>query len=228
MLTSEKTYIWPSNIKDAKAVQEELRHKVKITPLRMQPKYIAAADAAFTDNKIIGAVCIYKYQGLECLHHEIVVRKITFPYVPSYLTFREGPAIMEAIKKLKIMPDVIIFDGQGIAHPKGLGIASHIGVLLDIPTIGCAKSRLIGTFKEPSKRKGQWSRLMHNGKTIGAVLRTRDNVRPVFVSPGHKIDLGTSVDIIVHCTGNYRIPLPQRCADMFTKRAKQKILGKCL
>ncbi|MCL4456781.1 MAG: deoxyribonuclease V [Nitrospirae bacterium] len=217
--------VWPLNIKDAKAVQEGLRHKVKIFPLSKQPRYIAAADAAFIDDKIIAAVCVYKYQGIEYLEHEIVVRKITFPYIPGYLTFREGPAIVEAIKKLKTIPDVIIFDGQGIAHPKGLGIASHIGVLLDMPTIGCAKSRLTGTFKEPGQRKGQWSRLMCNGKTIGAVLRTRDNVRPVFVSAGHKIDLKTSVDIIVHCTGNYRIPLPQRCADMIAKSVK-KDLGK--
>ncbi|MDI6800819.1 MAG: deoxyribonuclease V [Thermodesulfovibrionales bacterium] len=217
-----KTYIWPSNIKDAKAIQEELRHKVKISPLSRQPKYIAAADAAFAGDKIIAAVCVYKYQSLEYLDHEIVIRKIIFPYVPGFLTFREGPAIIEAIKRLKITPDVIIFDGQGIAHPKGLGIASHIGVLLDTPTIGCAKSRLIGTFKEPGKRKGEWSRLMHDGKTIGAVLRTRDNVRPVFVSPGHKMDLKTSVDMIIHCTGKYRIPLPQRCADMLTKEVKQR------
>lgn len=221
-------YIWPSNIRDARDVQEELSHEVKITPLGMQPEYIAAADAAFTDNEIISAVCIYKYHGLEYLEHVIAARKITFPYVPGYLTFREGPAIMEAIKKLKTMPDVIIFDGQGIAHPRGLGIASHIGVLLDIPAIGCAKSRLIGTFKEPGKRKGQWSHLIHNKKIVGAVLRTRDNVRPVFVSAGHKIDIETSVDIIVHCTENFRIPLPQRCADMLTKRIKQKILGRCL
>ncbi len=115
-------------------------------------------------------------------------------------------------------------NGQGIAHPRGLGIASHIGVLLDIPTIGCAKSRLIGTFKKPGKRKGEWAPLMQHGNTIGAVLRARDNVRPVFVSPGHRIDIQTSVDIIVHCTGDYRVPLPQRCADIFTKKAKQKIL----
>lgn len=207
-------------MKDAKAVQEELRQKIKIAPLHKKPEYIAAADAAFTDNRVIGAVCIYKYQGLEYLDHAIAIKKITFPYVPGFLTFREGPAIIEAIEKLKITPDVIIFDGQGIAHPKGLGIASHIGALLNMPTIGCAKSRLIGAFREPGKRKGQWSHLMHNGKTIGAVLRTRDNIRPVFVSPGHKIDLEASVNIIIHCTENYRISAPQRCADMLAKRAK--------
>jgi deoxyribonuclease V len=215
-----KTYAWPSNIEDARTVQEKLRHRVKIAPLRKQPRYIAAVDAAFMDDKIMGAVCLYEYKSLEYLRHEIAVKKISFPYIPGYLTFREGPVIIEAINKLMIKPDVIIFDGQGIAHPKGLGIASHIGVILDMPAIGCAKSRLIGTFKEPGERKGQWSHLKHNGKTIGAVLRTRDNVRPVFISPGYKIDLKTSLEIIIHCVGNYRIPLPQRCADMLTRQVK--------
>lgn len=144
-----KPCIWPSNIKGAKAVQEKLRHEVKIAPLNKRPECIAAADAAFTDSKVIGAVCVYKFHGLECIERAIAVRKITFPYVPGYLTFREGPAIVDAIKKLKTIPDVIIFDGQGIAHPRGVGIASHIGALLGIPAIGGAKSRLVGAFKEP-------------------------------------------------------------------------------
>src|SRR4030043_2110145 len=173
-----KSFNWPINISDAKAIQIALRDKVKIIALRKTSQHIASVDASFTDDEIIAVACLYKYPELVYLGHETAIKKATFPYVPGYLTFREGPAIIETINSLSIKPDLILVDGQGIAHPKGLGIASHIGVLLDIPTIGCAKSRLIGTFKEPSKRKGQWSRLMHNGKTIGAVLRTRDNVRP--------------------------------------------------
>lgn len=209
---------WPTNIKDAKALQLKLRHKIKITPLSKPLKYIGAADAGFKDDTVTGAVCVYDYETLEFKCHETAIRKADFPYVPGYLTFREGPVIIEALKKLKIKPDVIIFDGQGIAHPNGMGIASHIGVLLDAPTIGCAKSRLVGSFKEPGKKKGMWSPLIYNEEIVGAVLRTRDNVRPLFVSPGHKIDLKTSVGIVLRCTGAYRIPLPQRRADMLTKK----------
>ncbi len=209
---------WPTNIKDAKALQLKLRHKIKINPLRKPIKYIAAVDAGFKDDTVTGAVCVYDYETLEFKCHETATRKAVFPYVPGYLTFREGPVIIDALKKLKIKPDVIIFDGQGIAHPNSMGIASHMGVLLNTPTIGCAKSRLVGSFKEPGKKKGMWSPLIYNDKTVGVVLRTRDNVRPLFVSPGHKIDLKTSIGIVLRCTGAYRIPLPQRCADMLTKK----------
>ena len=209
---------WPQNIKDAKALQLKLRHKIKITPLSKPPNYIAAADAGFKNDDVIGAVCVYDFENLEYICHETAVRKAVFPYIPGYLTFREGPALVDAINKLSIRPDVIIFDGQGIAHPNGMGIASHIGVILDIPTIGCAKSRLIGSFKEPGKKKGMWSPLIYNEESTGAVLRTRDNVRPLFVSPGHKTDIKTSIEIVLRCTGAYRIPLPQRCADMLTKK----------
>jgi len=131
---------------------------------------------------------------------------------------------MMAIDGLKIKPDLIIFDGQGIAHPRGLGIASHIGVLLNMPTIGCAKSKLIGHYKEVGAKKGQWSPLMYKGKVVGAVLRARDNVKPVFVSPGHRIDLKGSIEIVLGCADKYRLPEPVRRADLFARKRKKDMI----
>jgi len=220
-----KYFNWPTNISDAKTIQIALRDKVKIIPLRKTPQYIASVDASFTDDEIIAVTCIYKYPELVYIGHETAIREATFPYVPGYLTFREGPAIIEAINSLSIKPDLILVDGQGIAHPKGIGIASHIGVLLDMPTIGCAKSRLIGEYKEPGVKKGAWSHLKYNSRTVGAVVRTKENVRPLFVSPGHKIDLKASIEIVLGCTSKYRIPDLLRMADFISKKLKKEWLA---
>lgn len=221
-----KSFFWPTNISDAKAIQISLRDKVKIIPLKKPPQYIASVDASFTDDEIIAVTCIYKYPELVYIGHETAIKEATFPYVPGYLTFREGPAIIEAINSLSIKPDLILVDGQGIAHPKGIGIASHIGVLLDMPTIGCAKSRLIGEYKESGFKKGDWSSLEYNGRAVGAVLRTKENVRPLFVSPGHKIDLKASIEIVLGCTSKYRIPDPLRMADFISKKIKRECFRK--
>lgn len=213
---------WPKDIKRAKMIQEVLKEKVKITPLKKSPKYIAGVDAAFSQNKVIGVACLYKYPDLISIEEAHAVTEALLPYIPGFLSFREGPAIIKAINSLKMKPDVILFDGQGIAHPRGLGIASHIGALLGIPTIGCAKSRLIGTYREPGHKKGNWGFLRYNGKIVGAVLRTRDNIRPLFVSPGNKIDLKSSIEIVLTCIRKYRIPEPLRKADFISKKIKRE------
>jgi len=214
---------WPKDIKKARMIQEILKGKVKIAPLKKSPRYIAGVDAAFFHNKVIGATCLYKYPELFLIEEAIAVTDLLFPYIPGFLSFREGQAIIKAIHRLKQKPDVILFDGQGIAHPRGLGIASHIGVLLDLPTIGCAKSKLIGTYKEPGPKKGNWSFLKYNGEIVGAVLRTKDNVRPLFVSPGNQIDLRGSLDIVLGCIRKYRIPEPLRRADFISKKIKREL-----
>ncbi len=209
----------PKDIKEARKIQETLRKKVKIIPLKKVPNFIAGVDAAFfkDEDKVIGVAALYKYPEMILIEDSFAITKASFPYIPGFLSFREGEAIIEAIKGLKTKPDLILFDGQGIAHPKGMGIATHIGALLDIPTIGCAKSRLVGEYKEPRPKKGDWSPLRYNGKTIGAVLRTKDNVRPLFISPGHKIDLKSSIEIVLGCTSKYRIPEPLRRADYIAR-----------
>lgn len=219
-----KSFNWPTNIRDAKAIQISLRDKLRIVPLKKAPRYIASVDASFIDDKVVAVACLYGYPELSYLEHEIAIGKTNFPYIPGYLTFREGPAITNALDILKIKPDLILVDGQGIAHPKGIGIASHIGVLLNIPTIGCAKSRLVGEYKEPGSIKGDWSPLKYNGRTVGAVLRTKDNVRPLFVSPGHKIDLKGSIEVVLRCVGKYRIPEPLRMADSLSKKIRKEFV----
>ena len=145
--------------------------------------------------------------------------KISYPYIPGLLTFLEGPVLKKCFKALKIEPDIIIFDGQGIAHPRNMGIAAHMGILLDKPTIGCAKTWLYGEYKEPAKTQGAFSYLLdQKAKKIGAVLRTRDNVRPLFVSPGNKMDIDSAVEVILMCTKRYRLPEPIRLAHQLTEK----------
>ena len=149
--------------------------------------------------------------------------KILFPYIPGFLSFREGPALLKAINSLSIRPDLILFDGQGIAHPSNTGIAAHLGVLLNIPAVGCAKSRLVGEYEEPRNGKGGYSSLRFKGMTVGVVLRTRDNVKPLFVSPGHLINIKRAIDVVLQCISKYRIPEPLRCADNLSKKLKREL-----
>jgi deoxyribonuclease V len=142
----------------------------------------------------------------------MAISPCTFPYVPGLLTFREGPILLEAIRRLHRRPDVIMFDGQGIAHPRRFGLASHLGLILNVPTVGCAKSCLTGHFIGPGPSKGSWSPLIDRGETIGAVVRTREKVTPVFVSPGHMIDLQGAIEVVLNCCTRYREPEPIRWA----------------
>jgi deoxyribonuclease V len=137
---------------------------------------------------------------------------ISFPYVPGLLAFREGPVVLAALARLKDRPDVLIFDAHGLAHPRRMGLASHLGILLDTPAVGCAKSRLVGLHEEPDESKGGWTPLVHEEEVIGAVVRTRDRVRPVYVSIGHRVDLETAISLTLGCTSRYRLPEPIRWA----------------
>jgi deoxyribonuclease V len=217
---------WPKDIKKARMIQDILKEKVRITPLKKNPEYVAGVDAAFLNKKVIGVACLYTYPDIHLIEETYAVRKILFPYIPGFLSFREGPAIINAIKGLRKKPDIVLFDGQGIAHPKGLGIASHIGVLLNIPTIGCAKSRLIGTYKEPGLKKGTYSSLLYGAEIVGVVMRTKYNVKPLFVSPGHRIDIRGSIEILLACSQKYRIPEPLRRADFISKKIKRELLAR--
>ena len=144
-----------------------------------------------------------------------------FPYVPGLLSFREAPALLEAFGRLKARPDVVLCDGQGLAHPRRLGIACHLGLWLDLPTVGCAKSRLCGTFDEPGPVRGDRSPLVDRGETIGAVLRTRDRVAPLFVSPGHRCDLESAVGLVLATTRKLRLPIPSRMVHDFVNEVRR-------
>jgi deoxyribonuclease V len=212
---------WPADIKAARRVQLKLAARVRCVPLKSQIRLVAGVDAAFAANRVFAAACLYAFPSLEPVEDAVALRELRFPYVPGFLTFREGPAILEAVAALGRKPDLILVDGQGIAHPRRLGIASHIGVLLGIPTIGCAKSRLVGEFREPGRERGCRSRLRFEGETLGAVLRTRTGVRPLFVSPGHLIDIPGSVRVVLRTAAGFRIPEPLRRADRLSRAASK-------
>lgn len=217
---------WPRTIQAAKKMQQDLSCNVEIIPLRKEPSLIAGVDASFDGNKIIAVACLFQYPEMRLIEKAYDIRNITFPYIPGYLSFREGPAIVEALRKLKKKPELIIFDGQGIAHPMRFGLASHLGVVLNVPSMGCAKSRLIGQFREPGTKKGNRSCLIFRDEQVGTVLRTRSNVKPIFVSPGHMIDFNDSARIALNCTGRYRIPEPTRCADRYSREVKSSSLNR--
>lgn len=173
---------------------------------------------AFRKDKAIGAVVVMDYPEFKIIEEVCKVTKISYPYIPGLLTFREGPVLEKCFRQIKLEPKVIIFDGQGIAHPRNMGIATHVGILLDRPTIGCAKTRLFGSAIEPPKMQGSFTYLLDNqGKRIGAVLRTKDKIKPVYVSPGYKMDIDSSIKIILMCTKKFRLPEPIRAAHHLTR-----------
>lgn len=216
-----KEEFWPENVAEAEEVQRYLKEKIKINPLKSEPELIAAADAAFSGDVVFSAASLYRLRGLTHLQDVFSESKAGFDYMPGLLAFREGKALIDAIRRLGISPDLILIDGHGIAHPKGIGIASHIGVILNIPTLGCAKSRLVGEYQEPGPAKGEWSYLFYRGVKVGVVLRTKTDVQPVFVSPGHLVDIESSVEIVMKCVEDYRIPEPLRTADRLSKEMKR-------
>ncbi|HXX59098.1 MAG TPA: deoxyribonuclease V, partial [Dehalococcoidales bacterium] len=164
------------------------------------------------------AVVVMTYPGLEEIEVSRENGAVTFPYVPGLLSFRKIPLLVEAFQKLKNIPDLVLVDGQGIAHPRRMGIATHLGILLELPTIGCAKSRLIGEYTEPGPEAGCHTNLMDNNEIIGAVVRTRTNTKPVYVSIGHKIDLTSAIQLTLSCCAGYRIPEPTRRAHLWANK----------
>jgi deoxyribonuclease V len=211
-------HAWNVSEAEARRIQHRLRHQVKIGSYVQQVRYIAGADVS-TDRSaptVYAGVVVLDYTSLDVVERQGVISRTEFPYIPGLLSFREAPALLQAIAQLELTPDVMVFDGQGIAHPRGLGIASHMGLLLDIPTIGCAKSRLIGQYQEPPPERGAYTPLYSTGGTqIGAVLRTKDRTKPVFVSVGHRMELHQAINILLHCDRGYRIPEPTRLADHY-------------
>ena len=214
-MTINSSHPWVKTVGEAKVIQEQLRHQVINTDELGEVKYVAGVDLGFKNNYTISqaAIAILTYPELELVEQAIARIPTTFPYVPGYLSFREIPAIMEAFRQLKTIPDLILCDGQGYAHPRRLGLACHLGVLLDMPTIGVAKSWLIGTHEAVPLEKGSWQPLLDKGETIGVVLRSRTKVKPIYVSIGHKISLPTAINYVMGCLTKYRLPETTRWAD---------------
>lgn len=210
---------WPKTVREARAVQERLRDRVVAEDRLGPPRLVGAVDASHRrDTGITRAVAaLLSFPALELRTWAATSRPTDFPYVPGYLSFREAPAILAALRRLRAAPDLLLVDGQGLAHPRRFGIACHIGVLADLPTIGVAKSRLIGTYDEPGGERGAWSPLVDRGEVIGAALRTRSGTRPVFVSTGHRVCLETAIALVLRCAPRYRLPEPIRQADRLSR-----------
>jgi deoxyribonuclease V len=213
---------WPKTYQEALALQEELRHKVQLVPLTRPPRLVAGADAICNraDTRIFGAIAVYRYPALELVEEAGVAGECPFPYRTGLLSFREVPILAAAMCRLKQRPDVVLVDGQGIAHPRGLGLATHLGLAADIPTIGVAKSRLVGEDQVPELAAGSYKLLVYKGKQVGLVLRTRSGIKPLYLSPGHRITLPECLEITLGCVTTYRLPLPVRQADLLTRRLR--------
>ena len=213
-------------------MQVELAGRVQFTPVKGRPQIVAGLDCAFSKDgkQIFAAVVVLHLPEFEVIETAEAVGKVTFPYIPGLLSFREAPVCIAAVEKLQHRPDVFIIDGQGFAHPRRLGLAAHLGLFFDAPTIGCAKSRLIGDYEEPPLKKGSYALLKDKKnvgsntqcETIGAVVRTRTNVKPVFVSVGNKCTLDDAIEITLACTGRYRLPEPTRLAHQRVSKLKLK------
>ncbi|MBN2423642.1 MAG: deoxyribonuclease V [Calditrichaceae bacterium] len=212
---------WKVSASRAIEIQKELAAKV-ITENRFgKIQYVAGIDIGFPKNKETAraAVTLLNFPELKLLEYVVTDSLVAFPYVPGLLSFREIPAIIEALKELKTEPDIILCDGQGIAHPRKFGLASHLGLILDKPTIGVAKSRLFGSFDYTPCKKGEWTSLRNSDhEEIGAVLCTRDNVKPLYISIGHKISLQSSIEIVLKCIIKYRLPETTRTAHQLASK----------
>ncbi len=205
---------WPRDVAAARALQESLAAEV-IREDALGPVHrVAGVDVGFEDGgkTTRAAVAVLSFPDLTPEISSISRLPTCFPYVPGYLSFRELPAVLKALEKLAVQPDLLLCDGQGLAHPRRFGLACHLGVLTDIPSIGVAKSRLVGTHADLPAEKGQWVPLLDKGETIGAVVRTRTGVSPVYVSIGHRVSLATAINYTLHCTTRFRLPETTRCA----------------
>jgi deoxyribonuclease V len=212
---------WDVSTSEAIAIQHQLRDQVLssdgITLATL--KTIAGVDVSYQDKtgQAKAAVVVLSFPELAIVEQAVITRPISFPYVPGLLSFREAPAVLDALGSLRVRPDLLMCDGQGYAHPRRLGLASHLGVYLDMPSVGCAKSHLIGSYDEPGTTQGSLSPLTDHGEVIGMVLRSKTGTRPLFISIGHRIDLATAVELVTRCLRGFRLPEPTRLADKLSK-----------
>ncbi len=220
---------WPTAPVEAIKLQKELATSVKIQPLPEPPRILAALDLAYIGpprkpTHQIAGVIVYDLEEKKVLERQAVIRPVTFPYIPGLLSFREAPAALDAIEKTKTPVDLFLIDGQGLAHPRRIGVASHIGVLIGRPTLGCAKSRLTGQPEKPLPRnRGAWVKLVDKNEVIGAVVRTRTGVKPLFVSVGHLMTLPEAIKIVLTSADRYRLPEPARLAHNYvTQMARER------
>lgn len=219
----KQLHSWNVNYKKAIQIQEILRNSLILKKPQVKVHKVAGTDVSFDKrgDRFFAGVVVHEIKSeLEKIEEVTVTGRVKFPYIPGLLSFREAPILLRAFRKLKTNPDVILFDGQGIAHPRNFGLASHIGLILNKPSIGCAKSLLVGEYGEVGNKIGAYSKLVFNNKVVGAVLRTKINTKPVFVSPGHKVNLAFAVRIVLETGCGYRIPEPIRQAHILVNKIR--------
>ena len=223
MATHLSLHPWDLAPREAVELQKTLRAQVRLEPPAKPIRTVAGTDISFNkfEETIYAGIVVLRLPELTVVEQVGVVTSTKFPYVPGLLSFREAPAVLEAWEKLQTEPDAVMFDGQGIAHPRRMGIASHVGLWLDRPTWGCAKSVLCGRYDEPAPERGARSPLIDKGETIGAALRTKNDVQPIYVSPGHRMDLETAVALTLRCDGGYRQPEPTRRAHLLVNALRR-------
>lgn len=212
---------WDVTPGEARHIQEQLRHRLITVDDFRPPRTVAGVDVGFEENGQVvrAAVAVLRFPDLQPVEQAVCRVPTRFPYVPGLLSFRELPGVIGALQQLSVLPDMLLCDGQGYAHPRRLGIACHLGILLDRPTIGVGKSRLIGRYEEPGENKGDWSPLIDDDEQIGAVLRTRDGVKPLFISGGHRVGLASAIRFTLTCTTRYKLPETTRAAHRLASTA---------
>ena len=213
---------WDVQPKEAREIQDRLRSRVVTRDLLLPVRRVAGVDVGFEEQGRMtrAAIAVLRFPSLESVEDAIAKRPTRFPYIPGLLSFREIPAVLDALAHLSIRPDLLLCDGQGYAHPRRFGLACHLGVVTDLPTIGVAKSRLVGEHEGLGMEKGSRAPLRHEGEVVGVVLRTRDRVRPLYVSIGHRVSLDTAVEYVLACTTRYRLPETTRRAHRLASEMK--------
>lgn len=216
---------WNVSPADAITIQKKLASQVKLCQLPHRIQWVAAADVSYSreSDKLFAAVVLCHLPDLSVHERLAASAKITFPYIPGLLSFRETPLIIELCNRLKRKPEIILCDGQGIAHTRRFGLACHIGLILNLPSIGCAKTKLVGDHKEVGPRKGQYQSLYYRKERVGVALRTRTGVKPIYVSPGHLADIPSSIRLVLRCCNSYRIPEPIRQAHLLANRVRTDV-----
>ncbi len=212
---------WNVSVEEAIRIQQALKDRIILKKTFSRIGTIGGGDVAYskTGSLLFGGIVVLSFPEMEILDTASADGKIPFPYIPGLLSFREGPILMKTFQRLKLRPDVMVYDGQGIAHPRRLGLASHLGLWLDLPSIGCAKTPLLDEFIPPRTSKGSFEWVRREGKKVGTVLRTKEDIKPLFISPGHRIDFLTSNQLILESCKGYRFPEPLRKAHQLAERA---------
>lgn len=214
---------WDVAAKEAIALQKLLAQSICLDNRLPDPvRYVAGVDVSYRRGGVefFAAVVVLQFSDMKVVEQVTARARVTFPYIPGLLSFRELPVVLQAFKKLQAIPDVVLVDGQGVAHPRHLGLASHLGLWLDRPTVGCAKSRLCGEHAPPGRQRGDRVPLVFENAVVGTVLTTRSGIKPMYVSPGHLLDVPASAELVMNCLGRYRLPEPTRLAHHLANQAR--------